>query len=304
LTDAIIRGDLELYRRLIEKGFSIEGTYECGYTPLLKAYAYNRGEIALYLLTIGALVEGLTCDGEYGNMGFSALHYAASMGDKILEAIIERAPYITEKGPQAVRIAARLGYVKILQLLFSHIDDPKSLLEARSDGTPTVKNYGRSYRHRQHQIGTEIGQGTSLYFAAMYNHIQAIEFLLKAGADLKARDEEGLTALQHSIKRYESTDITELLVSAGANVNTRDCEGLTPLMRAAQRGPLASLKIILSTYDDEVLYAQDRWGKTALHYAIKEGQLLAAKELVKLGAQVNILDYAGISPLQSAIVTH
>jgi ankyrin repeat protein len=302
LTDTIIRGDLELCQRLVERGFSIDGTCECGCTPLLKACVHNRREIASYLLTIGASVEGLTCDGEYGNEDFSALHYAASMGDKILEAIIERAPYITEKGPQAVRIAARLGYVKILQLLFSHIDDPKSLLEARSDGTPTVEKYGRSYR--KYQFGTEIGQGTSLHFAAMYNHIEVVEFLLRAGADLEARDEKGLTALQHSIERYESADVTELLVSAGANVNTRDCEGLTPLMRAARRGPPTSLKIILSKYDGEVLHARDRWGKTALHHAIEEGQLSAAKELVKLGAQVNILDYAGVSPLQSAIVTH
>jgi ankyrin repeat protein len=303
LTDAIIRGDLELCQRLVERGFYIDGTCECGCTPLLKAYAHNRREIASYLLTIGASVEGLTCDGEYDNVGFSALHCAASMGDeKILEAIIERASYITEKGPQAFRIAACLGHVKILQLLFSHMDDPKSLLEARSDGTAAVKNYDRLYWASQ--IGTEIGQGTSLHFAAMYNRIEAVEFLLRAGADLEARDEEGLTALQHSIERCDSTDVTELLVSAGANISTRDREGLTPLMRAARRGTLASLKIILSKYDEEVLHARDRWGKTALHHAIEDCQLSAAKELVKLGAQVNILDYAGISPLQSAIVNH
>jgi ankyrin repeat protein len=302
LTDAIIKGDLELCQRLVERGFNIEGTCECGCTPLIKAYANNRDEIASYLLSIGASVEGLTCDGEYSTVGFSVLHYAASIGnEKILESIIEKGPCITEKWPQAVHIAARNGHVKILQVLFGHIDDPKLLLEARSEGTPTVEDYGR-YRHRRYQIGMEIEQGTPLHFAAMYNHIEAVEFLLRAGADLEARDKEGLTALHHSLDSFASTDVAELLVSAGANLNSRSSEGETPLMQAARGGFISSLHLILSKPNEDVLHARDRWGKTALHHAIEERQFSAAEELVKLGAKVTIVDYASMSPLHSALI--
>jgi ankyrin repeat protein len=303
LTDAIIKGNLELCQRLVERGFNIEGTCECGCTPLIKAYARHRHKIALYLLSIGASVEGITCDDEYGTAGFSVLHYAASTGnEEILEAIIEKSPCITEKGPQAVHIAARQGHVKALQILFRHVDDPKSLLEAKSDGTPMAKYYDRySYGPYRIRIGI-IKQGTPLHFAAGHNHIEVVEFLLRAGADLEARDEKGLTALQHSLNSSTSTDVTELLVSAGANLNSRSSEGQTPLMRAAQGGFIASLQVILSKPDEEVLHARDSWGKTALHHAVEMHQFSAAEELVKLGAKVTILDYANISPLHSALI--
>jgi len=302
LTAAIVKGDLELCQRLVERGFNIEGTCECGCTPLIKAYASDRSEIASYLLSIGASVEGLACDDEYDIAGFSVFHYAASTGDeKILEKIIEKGPCITEEGPQAVLIAARKGHVKALQVLFDHIDDSKSLLEARSDSTSNAEKFGRYRRLRCH-VGIEIEQGTPLHFAARNDRIEAVEFLLRAGADLEARDKEGLTALQHSVESYGTSDVTELLVNAGANLNSRSSEGETPLMRAARRGFIAHLQVMLSRPDEEVLHAQDRWGKTALHHAIENGRFVEARELVKLGAKVTILDYASISPLHSALI--
>lgn len=82
LRTAIDLRDVELCRRVIEDGANMDAGYvEClGCTPLLYTLHYQDAEeIAVYLVSKGASIRGRSC-GNVDTKGYSAFHYAASLG--------------------------------------------------------------------------------------------------------------------------------------------------------------------------------------------------------------------------------
>jgi hypothetical protein len=55
--------------------------------------------------------------------------------------------------------------------------------------------------------------------------------LIEAGADVNAKDDEGLTPLMIAA-HYSTPEMVTLLIDAGADVNAKDDDGQTPLMYA------------------------------------------------------------------------
>jgi TPR repeat protein len=75
-------------------------------------------------------------------------------------------------------------------------------------------------------LASEFPEATPLQIAAGAGNPSMVEFLLQHGADVKAEDTSGRTAL-HSVKG--DTEVTRLLLSKGANPNAKDFNGDTPL---------------------------------------------------------------------------
>ena len=73
---------------------------------------------------------------------------------------------------------------------------------------------------------------TPLHFAAGYNRVGVVEFLLQNGADVHAKDKGGLVPL-HNACSYGHYEVTELLVKHGASVNVCDLWKFTPLHEGA-----------------------------------------------------------------------
>ena len=61
---------------------------------------------------------------------------------------------------------------------------------------------------------------------------QIVEILIEAGADVRARYDQGETALMYVAERF-GTEAVEVLLQAGSDVSVRDYFGITPLIRAA-----------------------------------------------------------------------
>ena len=81
--------------------------------------------------------------------------------------------------------------------------------------------------------------------AACNNDIKCLHILIKHGANIDAKDENGNTLLQATAINNNLYNIISLL-TAGANVNYKDKNGKTALHLAANRGHLNYIKIILN----------------------------------------------------------
>ncbi|MDE6773120.1 MAG: ankyrin repeat domain-containing protein, partial [Treponemataceae bacterium] len=107
------------------------------------------------------------------------------------------------------------------------------------------------------------------------------EMLIKAGADVNTRNNEGETALMQ-VAREGHKELAELLIKAGADVNAKLSTGWTVLVPAAVKGHKELVELFIKAGAD--INAKLYNGKTALIYAIENGKGDIAELLVKAGA--------------------
>jgi ankyrin repeat protein len=78
---------------------------------------------------------------------------------------------------------------------------------------------------------------TALHNAAGFGPVESVEYLLKAGAKVNARDTRNLSPLFFALAtEYPSLKVVRTLIAAGADVNTADSSGDTPLDWAEKFG--------------------------------------------------------------------
>ena len=99
---------------------------------------------------------------------------------------------------------------------------------------------------------------------AATKHVEVLERLIRAGADLERKDFFGDHPLHFAIRALR-TDNVRALVDAGANVNSWNTNGETPLILAAMKGYREMVDILVAAGADET--RRDRSGKTALDWA-------------------------------------
>jgi ankyrin repeat protein len=88
-----------------------------------------------------------------------------------------------------------------------------------------------------------IGGSTPLMYAALYGDAAAVRQLIEAGADTKASNDVGATALMWAI---DDPDKTLLLLEHGADPNATSAENQTPLSIAlSSKAPAAVVKLLL-----------------------------------------------------------
>uniref|UniRef100_A0A8C1RHV4 Poly [ADP-ribose] polymerase n=1 Tax=Cyprinus carpio TaxID=7962 RepID=A0A8C1RHV4_CYPCA len=116
-------------------------------------------------------------------------------------------------------------------------------------------------------IDVEGRQSTPLHFAAGYNRVAVVEYLLQHGADVHAKDKGGLVPL-HNACSYGHYEVAELLVLHGAVVNVGDLWKFTPLHEAAIKGKYEICKLLLRHGADPT--KKNRDGNTPLDL-VKDG---------------------------------
>jgi len=118
----------------------------------------------------------------------------------------------------------------------------QTLLDAaRSDDSSAVT---RLIRTGADVNAREQDGATALSWAAMRNNIVVAEMLLKAGANPNLTNELGVGPLALAIENG-SAAISALLLKVGANANATREDGATPLMNAARLGRLDLVKVLL-----------------------------------------------------------
>ncbi len=83
----------------------------------------------------------------------------------------------------------------------------------------------------------------ALDWAAWYNRVPAIQFLLGHGAPLEARNITGFTALHHAAESG-SVEALEALLKAGADPRAANYAGRLPVETARERGQVRVVMIL------------------------------------------------------------
>ena len=99
-----------------------------------------------------------------------------------------------------------------------------------------------------------------------------------------------------------TAELTQLLLDHGANVTAKSAGGRTALMRAAWKGGLANVKLLLQQGVDVNVQAGDN-GTTALIEATLRGNIAIVEYLLQHGADVQIKNAQGHTALSLAQMT-
>ena len=132
---------------------------------------------------------------------------------------------------------------------------------------------------------------------AMWADAAVCRVLIDAGADVHTKDDNGRSPL-HSACNSGALDVVKILVRAGAGVRATDNEGHTCLTLAVCSGHTDTVRYLVGLPDVDV---NDGGGyDDALHYAVMSCNADVVQMLIDAGADIDMLDNDGRSPLLSA----
>ena len=136
--------------------------------------------------------------------------------------------------------------------------------------------------------------------AAQHGDKEAILTLLQQGADINVKDVQGRTPLM--IVTYEhNTDLVRTLLQAGADVNIRDNNKANPLLHSAAQGWLDILKLAIDAHADTSL--TNRFGGISIIPASERGHVEIVRELLtRTDINVNHVNNLGWTALLEAII--
>ena len=123
---------------------------------------------------------------------------------------------------------------------------------------------------------------TALHHAASLNHPACIKILLQHQANCNSKSKNGLTPLMLTAQRGNA-EAMDCLLKGGAEKEQRDYSGFTALHHASFFNYPACIKILLQHKANINSKAKD--GKTPLMMAKKEGNDMAYNCLLEAGAE-------------------
>jgi ankyrin repeat protein len=212
------------------------------------------------------------------------------------------------KGHTALMVAAYYGHQSIVKVLLESGANPNLLSDDRDLGSGmtalmlAVSSFFASNRQQIAKIliagGADVNQRgmggkTAIFYAALAGsgYLDCVETLITAGADLDLRSDRGHTVLT-SVAAAENYPMLNLLMQAGASTAGLDS---IQLIQAASIGNLDRVQSLLA---NKVNLDLDRGA--ALGNAVAAGHTQIVELLIQAGANVNLTDKFGFSPIAIA----
>ncbi len=317
-------GDYELTRRLLRAGADPDAANDYGATPLLEAATTGDADVIEALLDAGAEADKANPE------GMTPLMAVARTGN------VEAAKMLVEAGADvnareqwadqtALIWAAAQGQPEMITYLIGAGADP----DARS----VVREWER--RVTAEPRGKDLNDGglTALLYAARQGCADCARALVEGGADINLADPNNVSPLTMAALNM-NYDTAAYLVSAGADPDKWDLWGRNPLYAVADTNTLpmggrtdipsdshtsgpelvkqlleagANPNLQLKLFPPYRAVGADRGGDgaltigaTPLHRAARGGDLEIASLLLEYGANTELPNMTGITPLQLA----
>ncbi|CAM9577804.1 unnamed protein product [Pylaiella littoralis] len=366
-------GHLEVVKTLVEKGAEINAEHPEGVNALMYGAAGAHLGVVQYLLEpakgmTGAEVNQLHVHGgsalmeasTSGNVavinlllkkgadvsvtdkdGVTTLMSAASHGHaQACKVLLDAGGPLDKKassGGTALMFAAAAGYTDVVKLLLERGADVNATVKASETYKANLLKSKAGDSDSATGVETHTDGVTSLMVAAVGGHMDVMRALVEGGADVRAVDDQGMSALLNAVKGnfgdaasylvekggdandvyvdeggdrhsllmdaiiVENVPFAELLVKHGADVNVTDEQGVTTLIQAAHRGMLVICELVVEKGVDVAARSDD--GITALIAAASEGHAGIVELLLgKAKADPDAKDKDGTTALMAASV--
>lgn len=298
----------EICARLLDEGASVNSYLDIYYTPLIAAARGGKIDNVRLLLRRGADVNAEGCSGET-----ALFHAALAERPDIMDILLKNGADIEHKekiGLTTLSVASGSGWLTVVRFL----------LEKHAD------------------VDTTCEEGkTPLHYAIQRDNLEAMRLLLEHGAPVHVEDSEGLFPL-HQATLCQDISATELLLANGAHIDACgdriacpplcyavrcqreeivrflldsgaavSCDYHATVVHVAAAASAEMVHILLRYISRQsdggraILNRTDEARYTPLHVAVGADDIEAVLALVNAGAEMNITNDRGQTPLALSI---
>ena len=250
---------------------NVNSRFDDGQTPLHLAAIYGHNAIAKYLL------ENNADTSVQDSSGATPLHEAVRYGN------VEIAKALLNSGAN-VNARDNLGKTPVMLIL------PKE---------KTAELYKLLISFRADLTQKDMFGDTVLHTASMLNvGANTFGILIDGGADVDARNKEGVTPLAIAVQKND-LETVKLLTASGADIHTQDTNGNSPLSIALA----GSSEMLEAVVNEKNAGLTDSNGNTPLHLAlICDAPLAKIQYIISLMKDVNTRNKDGNSALFLSIL--
>lgn len=287
LFDAVNKDDAETIRALVAAGVPVDSCNDSGDTPLILSAAKDKRLAAAALLDLGADANILNKD------DFNACWYAARLRER------EMSDLLLDHGAKPEAIARQ----HLTPMLVHAVIQLNEKLVA-----PLIAAGGKANAEAKEQDGAFL-----LHCAARGGNAAIVNMLIAAGANVNATDKNNASILRAALEG-KSFDVVQSVLDAGADTQNRSIDSSTgrntfdsgfatahndfeiaclvgevaktfEMIEQARAGKAAEVEALLK--DGARPDTIDRFGMTALLYAVTQNNADVARVLLDNGARVN-----------------
>jgi ankyrin repeat protein len=278
------KGCVTLVERILQVGgVEVNAPGFMGLTPLMQAATTGHARVAGYLLLVPNI--------QLNRQTKAGLKELAKLTEQARKAEVEvEEPYVLEQlqgrasGHTALMLAVIGGHAEVAEQFLAVDADPRL-----ADGV------GNTVLHLAAQCGMlslverllalgvldvntlNAQDASALLLALQGGHIEVVNCLLAAGADVTFVDKDGDTALHLAVMGGELALVRRLL-DLNLNTTAPNLRGFTPLMLAIMKVQIETVDCLLSAEADVTHVDAD--GNTVLHLAAGSGLLTCVTSLL------------------------
>lgn len=218
--------------------------------------------------------------------GWTALHFVCKKDNHLLvNCLLDLGadPAIdNKKGESALHIACKLGHYKCAEILLNHDNSLKDM-QNNQGLTALMKAIYRS--------DTSFKEN---------DYRKTIDALVLANCDVNLSPPSNMSPLHVLAGKWNSTFLVKKLITSGANVNA-NTERSSVLMTALCRQKVNTETVMVLIDSGADVNYKNEYQKSLLHVAVAKSEDICVEHLLLAGAQANVVDLDGLSPLWIAV---